>query len=219
MLHTLYICCYLASLGFLNAGIIHSWPATAIPSIRCENKLQGYNINQEIWRKQTQELGIDETSWFGSLASVGALVGTSLSWIVTRFLSARQGLILCSTGLVMGWALIFSAAQVRDSRPDIRLSSPKFSGQLPAFDISWTACVGAVMWSLKPTVSNLHHRNCWNGQQRHSYFYVQLQSNIWDTFDQCSWFINRVISSFTLKSSLKACSANIIENVLLISKS
>ena len=121
----------------------------------------------------------------------------------------------------LSWAGLWSSLQLKygtDSRPD-RLSSSQFSGQLPAFDISWTACVGAVMWSLKPTVSNLHHRNCWNGQQRHSYFYVQLQSNIWDTFDQCSWFINRVISSFTLKSSLKACSANIIENVLLISKS
>ena len=34
MSHILYICCYIASLGFFNAGIIHSWPATAIPSIR-----------------------------------------------------------------------------------------------------------------------------------------------------------------------------------------
>ena len=68
-----------------------------------------------LWRKQTQELGIDETSWFGSLASVGALVGTSVSWIVTRWLSSRQGLILCSSGLLTGWALIFSAAQVWDS--------------------------------------------------------------------------------------------------------
>ena len=125
-----------------------------------------------------------------------------LSWMVTRCLSARQGLILCSIGLVMGWALIFSAAQVWDSRPD-RQSSSQFSGQFPAFDISWTACIGTVMWSLQPTVGNLHHRNCWNGQQRHSYFYVQLQSNIWDTFDQCSWFISRVISSFNLDLEVK----------------
>lgn len=154
------------------------------------------------WRKQTQELGIDETSWFGSLASVGALVGTSVSWIVSRWLSARQGLILCSTGLVTGWALIFSAAQVWDSRPD-RQSSCQFSGQLLTFDIPWSARVGAVMWPLQPTVSNLHHRNCRNGQQRHSYIYVQLQSNIWDTFDQCSWFISRVISSFNLDLEVK----------------
>lgn len=63
-------------------------------------------------RMETGALSIDEASWFGSLASVGALVGTAVSWIVTSHLSARQGLILCSAGLVMGWALIFSAAQV-----------------------------------------------------------------------------------------------------------
>ena len=82
-------------------------------------------------------------------------------------------------------------------------SSCQFSGQLLTFDIPWSACVGSVMWPLQPTVSNLHHRNCRNGQQRHSYIYVQLQSNIWDTFDQCSWFISRVISSFNLDLEVK----------------
>ena len=36
MIMTLHLIlnCYIASLGFLNVGIIYSWPATALPSIR-----------------------------------------------------------------------------------------------------------------------------------------------------------------------------------------
>ena len=56
---------------------------------------KGYSNNNSdetmyICRISTQELSIDETSWLGSLASVGALIGTMVSWIVTRYLSARQ---------------------------------------------------------------------------------------------------------------------------------
>ena len=59
MSHTLYVCCYIASLGFLNAGIIHSWPATAIPSIRWKqiSRLQQYNY--EMWMKEA-----DTGTWY-----------------------------------------------------------------------------------------------------------------------------------------------------------
>ena len=102
MSHILYICCYIASLGFFNAGIIHSWPATAIPSIRWKWTLKviATTIVMKLCRISTQELSIDETSWLGSLASVGALIGTMVSWIVTRYLSARQ---VCRWGLGYLW--------------------------------------------------------------------------------------------------------------------
>ena len=34
-----------------------------------------------------------------------------LSWLITKFLSARTALINCSLGIVMGWALIFTGAK------------------------------------------------------------------------------------------------------------
>ena len=58
-----------------------------------------------------EDLNIDEESWIGSLASVGALVGTFVSQVVTRYISARHGLILSSVGSLLGWSLMFVAAQ------------------------------------------------------------------------------------------------------------
>ena len=59
----------------------------------------------------SEELSIDDQSWIGSLASIGALVGTILSWFLTRVLSARKGLIVSSVGIVTGWGLVFIGAQ------------------------------------------------------------------------------------------------------------
>ena len=57
------------------------------------------------------DLNIDQESWIGSLAVFGAIIGTTVSQIVTRYISARQGLIISAVGSVMGWSFIFSAAQ------------------------------------------------------------------------------------------------------------
>ena len=93
-----YTVCYIASLRFLNQGILLSWPATALPSMRSE---------------YDEELNIDEESWIGSLASIGALLGTILSLVLTRYISARQSLLICCLGAVLGWVLIVSSSQVK----------------------------------------------------------------------------------------------------------
>ena len=81
-----------------------------------------------------EDLNIDEESWIGSLASVGALIGTVASQVATRYSSARHGLILSSVGSVLGWSLIFAAAQesiiaiIKDSKyisKIIQVANPK----------------------------------------------------------------------------------------------
>ena len=59
----------------------------------------------------SEDLNIDEESWIGSLASIGALAGTIVSQVLNRYISARHGLIVSAAGSFLGWGLIFSAAQ------------------------------------------------------------------------------------------------------------
>jgi len=58
-----------------------------------------------------QELTIGDESWIGSLANIGALVGTIISWFLTKFMSVRHGLLVASFGTILGWALLFISAQ------------------------------------------------------------------------------------------------------------
>ena len=58
-----------------------------------------------------EKVGVDEQSWIGSLGNMGILTGTILSWLSTKFLSARIALINCSLGTVLGWAFIFAGAK------------------------------------------------------------------------------------------------------------
>ena len=69
-----------------------------------------------------EELNIDDESWIGSLASVGALIGTFASQVSTRYISARHGLILSSVGSLMGWSLIFVASQENNIIQQTKLS-------------------------------------------------------------------------------------------------
>ena len=69
-----------------------------------------------------EELNIDDESWIGSLASVGALIGTFASQVSTRYISARHELILSSVGSLMGWSLIFVASQENNIIQQTKLS-------------------------------------------------------------------------------------------------
>ena len=69
-----------------------------------------------------EDLNIDEESWIGSLASVGALVGTFVSQVVTRYINARHGLILSSVGSALGWSIIFLAAQENNISTENKLN-------------------------------------------------------------------------------------------------
>lgn len=92
MLVTLFLNSVLASAGFFTMGILFSWPATALPSIR---------------ESQEYPVSLEEQSWIGSSASVGALIGTLLSRVLAKQIGSRRGLIICGFASVAGWVLIF----------------------------------------------------------------------------------------------------------------
>jgi len=57
-------------------------------------------------------VSLEQQSWVGSAASVGALLGTLLARKVAQTLGARKGLIVCGVASVIGWALILTSSQV-----------------------------------------------------------------------------------------------------------
>ena len=95
--------------------------------------IQKMKISFNIRLTNAEDLNIDEESWIGSLASVGALVGTLVSQVLTRYISARHGLIISALGSVLGWSLIFSAAQERNYMLKHEIEKLKFSSLLEAY--------------------------------------------------------------------------------------
>ena len=57
-------------------------------------------------------MSLEQQSWVGSAASVGALLGTLLARKMAQTLGARKGLIVCGVASVVGWALILTSSQV-----------------------------------------------------------------------------------------------------------
>ena len=73
----------------------------------CQCQYVYTNFRQSLGDK----VGVDEQSWIGSLGNMGILTGTILSWLITKFLSARIALINTSLGIVLGWVLVFTGAK------------------------------------------------------------------------------------------------------------
>ena len=57
-------------------------------------------------------MSLEQQSWVGSAASVGALLGTLLARKMAQTLGARKGLIVCGVASVVGWALILTSSLV-----------------------------------------------------------------------------------------------------------
>ncbi|XP_064460739.1 solute carrier family 2, facilitated glucose transporter member 8-like [Ornithodoros turicata] len=94
------IAAFAAWLGSVGMGTNLGYSSPAIPSLQKANATDALTIND------------DEKSWFGSLLTIGALIGGLLAGFPTDIFGRKKSLILSGIGLSCGWVVIATAKSV-----------------------------------------------------------------------------------------------------------
>ena len=183
--------CFLASLSFIHFGSILAWPATGIPAIRWLPHIHdSWYVTKVLRSSVSGELGTAASSWLGSVSCLGALLGTSCSWLLSWPLirwdscvtsSWHHDIIMTSSwpgpwylpgegsysveALLWSAGLLFSVqhwlAVLNKTIHRLYLLFCRILDSNLGGEPAWPSHPGILLWPLKLPGPCLHCRGCW----------------------------------------------------------
>lgn len=101
--------CFLFCVATLCAacvGTVDGWTSPALPLLQDPRLSRGYNSSNNTFHYIITD---DEASWIGSLAPIGAVIGSIPAGYLANILGRRQLLLLLTAPMLFGWVTIIIA--------------------------------------------------------------------------------------------------------------